>query len=116
MLAKYKNIFIAIFALVVVAVIGMFFIKSIMGKKYKVDYCGQKYAYSNAKDSYKAGTEVKLYFELIATDTDYSFYLDDERLDFSYDDKKGFIITFVMPEHDVKLECDSYNTMLSYNE
>lgn len=116
MFTNYKKVFIAAFALIVVVVMSMFFFKICSGKKYKVDYCGQKYAYSNAKDSYKAGTEVKLYFELIATDTDYSFYLDDERLNYDYDEKKGFIISFVMPEHDVKLECESHNSMLPYNE
>lgn len=116
MFDKYKKILILAFAVFVVGVIGVFFLKNISGKKYNVDYCGQKYAYSNAKDSYKAGTEVELYFELIATDTDYSFYLDDEELKFSYDEKKGFIISFVMPEHDVKLECESHNSMLPYNE
>jgi hypothetical protein len=52
-----------------------------------------------------------LYFELIATDTDYSFYLDGERINYKYDDRKGFVITFVMPEHNVKLECESHNSM-----
>lgn len=79
-------------------------------KKYQVDYCGAEFLYSNAKDSYRAGTTVTLYFELIATDTDYSFFLDGEPVQFTYDQKKGFIITFTMPEHDVKLE---YNTVAS---
>ena len=83
-------------------------------KEYKVDYCGSKYCYSNAKDSYKAGTKVVLYFELIATDTDYSFTLDGEPINYSYDEEKGFVIEFTMPEHDVKLECNSKNSMLPY--
>lgn len=82
---------------------------------YTVDYCGAKYCYSNAKDSYKAGTNVKLYFELIATDTDYSFTLDGEPVKWSYDENKGFVIEFTMPEHDVKLECHSKNSMLPDN-
>ena len=79
--------------------------------KYKIDYCGSKYCYSDAKDSYRAGKEVVLYFNLIATDTDYSFKLDGESLNFTYDDKKGFIIRFTMPEHDVKLECITKESM-----
>ncbi len=78
---------------------------------YKVDYCGEKDFYTNAKDSYKAGTTVTLYYDLIATDTDYSFYLDDERINVGYKESKGFIIEFVMPEHDVKLKSESRNTM-----
>ena len=27
----------------------------LFAKKYKVDYCGQKMAYSNAEDEYRAG-------------------------------------------------------------
>ncbi len=83
-------------------------------KKYKVDYCGQEICYSNAKESYKAGSKVTLYFDLIATDTDYSFTLDGEPADWSYDEKKGFVIEFIMPEHDVILECHSKNSMLPY--
>jgi len=79
--------------------------------KYNVDYCGAKGLYKGAKDAYKAGAKVTLYFELIATDTDYSFTLDGEPLNFEYDDKKGFVISFTMPEHDVKLECHSRNSM-----
>lgn len=81
------------------------------GNKYKIDYCGAKYCYSDAKDSYRAGKEVVLCFELVATDTDYSFELDGESLNFTYDDQKGFIIRFTMPEHDVKLECIAKNSM-----
>ena len=81
------------------------------GNKYKIDYCGAKHCYSGAKDSYRAGKEVVLYFELVATDTDYSFELDGESLNFTYDNKKGFIIRFTMPEHDVKLECITRNSM-----
>ena len=79
--------------------------------KYNVDYCGIKGCYDGAKDSYRAGKEVVLYFDLIATDTDYSFRLDGESLNFTYDDKKGFIIRFTMPDHDVKLECISKESM-----
>ena len=81
------------------------------GQRYRVDYCGQKSAYTGARNSYRAGQTVVLYYEMIATDTDYAFYLDGEALRFSYDDRRGFIIEFVMPEHDVTLECRSRNSM-----
>ena len=90
----------------------MFGLSGCFGKKYHVDYCGAKDCYRGAKDYYRAGTNVKIYYELIATDTDYHFYLDDEPLNFTYDDLKGFVIEFTMPEHDVKLECISINSML----
>ena len=79
--------------------------------RYKVDYSGQKSAYQGAKDAYPAGTQVVLYYDMIATDTDYSFLLDGEGLGFTYEDGKGFRIEFTMPAHDVKLECRSRNTM-----
>ena len=30
------------------------------GRKYKVDYCGKKFEYRNAKDEYRAGEKVTL--------------------------------------------------------
>lgn len=94
-----------------------FFFSGCKTQKYSVDYCGSKDCYSNAKDSYKAGTKVTLYYELIATDTDYSFTLDGEPVDWTYDERKGFVIEFTMPEHDVKLECHTKNSMLpDYSE
>lgn len=85
---------------------------SLFGKKYKVDYCGEKYAYKNAKDEYRAGEKVTLYYWMIATDTDYSFWLDGAELMRDYDTKKGFVLSFIMPDHDVVLHCSSRNSML----
>ncbi len=81
-------------------------------EKYAVDYNGEKNSYKNARDYYRAGDKVTLYYDLIATDTDYSFYLDDERINYSYDEKKGFIISFIMPDHDVSLRSESRNSMI----
>ncbi len=100
----------AILALIIGGV-SMFGFFGCGAKKYNVDYCGQKDFFRGAKDEYAAGDEVKVRYDLIATDTDYSFYLDGERINADYDDKYGFIIKFKMPEHDVKLECRSYNSM-----
>ncbi|MBQ9414700.1 MAG: hypothetical protein IJU16_06205 [Clostridia bacterium] len=82
------------------------------GPIYRVDYGGQKESFDNARDAYRAGEQVELYYRFIATDTDYSFYLDDEQLNPSYAEDKGFIIRFTMPEHDVRLRCESRNTMI----
>lgn len=84
----------------------------LFAEKYKVDYCGQKMAYPNAKDAYRAGEKVTLYFDMIATDTNYSFTLDGAELMRDYDREKGFVLRFTMPDHDVKLHCFSRNTML----
>ena len=79
--------------------------------KYKVDYCGGEFAYANAEESYRAGTEVRLIFELIATDTDYYFYLDGQPVDVTYENN-CYVITFTMPEHDVVLDYTMVNSML----
>lgn len=80
-------------------------------KKYRLDLCGQEICYENAKPTYKEGTEVIIYYNMIATDTDYSFYLDGKGLLYGYDEKKGFVLRFTMPNHDAQLCCYSINTM-----
>lgn len=92
----------------------MFGLSGCFAKKYAVDYCGQKICYRDAKDSYREGERVKLLYGMIATDTNYSFYLDNERINPDFDSKTySYIISFTMPGHDVKLECRSYNSMLN---
>lgn len=80
--------------------------------EFKVDYCGQKDAYSNARDTYPAGEQIELYYPNIATDTDYSFTLDDGPVSCDYEDSKGYVIRFTMPEHDVTLKCTHKNSMV----
>lgn len=82
------------------------------GKKYKVDYGTSKGAFDNAKDSYRAGQKVELYFSMIATDTDYSFYVDGQLVNPKYDNSKGYVIAFTMPEHDVRVGYKSVNSMI----
>lgn len=104
----------AIFCLLDYAVIGSIY-KFINPTRennnlYVIDYCGLENIYENAKSFYKAGELVVLRYSLIATDTDYSFTLDGESVDYSY--KNGaFEISFNMPDHNVKLELHSVNTM-----
>ncbi|MCQ2456924.1 MAG: hypothetical protein MJ096_06170 [Clostridia bacterium] len=81
-------------------------------KKYNVDYRGQKDFFTGAEDSYAAGEKVKLYYDLIATDTDYTFYVDGERVRVDWNENKGFIIKFTMPDHDIEVYCESVNTMI----
>ncbi|MBQ2727248.1 MAG: hypothetical protein IJF78_16215 [Clostridia bacterium] len=80
-------------------------------KTYEVDYCGEQQMYDGAKDSYAPGKEVTLRYTLIASDTSYAFYLDGEELDVEFDSNKGYFIRFTMPDHDVRLECVTKNTM-----
>lgn len=85
-------------------------------KMYKIDYNGQKASFSNARDKYKAGEKVSLVFGMVATDTDYHFYKDGESISPVYDDKKGFVIEFTMPEHDVSIKWESKNSMIDDTE
>jgi hypothetical protein len=83
-------------------------------KRYKVDYDGQMSCYTNARETYREGDRVVLYYNFIATDTNYTFTLDGAELERDYDEEKGFVLSFIMPGHDVKLVCNIRNTML-YN-
>ena len=66
--------------------------------------------YENVKSSYNEGSEVELYYGMIVDDTEYSFYLDGKGLMYGYKPKKGFVLHFTMPSHDVKLCCYSVKT------
>ena len=101
--------FIAIITFVIVLVlVNVLVFSGCSEAMYKVDYCGQKDKYSNAQDSYKAGSEVELCYTMVATEYSYKFYLDGECVDYEYDDVTGYyVVSFVMPDHDVKLECES---------
>ena len=77
--------------------------------RYTVYYLGET-------SSHRVGKEVTLYFDLIATDTDYSFYVDGERINPLYDEKKGYIIEFTMPDHDVHVDIESVNSMVYVGE
>ena len=100
-------------AVIVTAVIIIaIFITGCGKRSYKVDYCGAKDFYSNAKKTYKAGEEVELIFDLVATDTDYTFYLDGKSEDLDVQGTgNGFLIRFTMPDHDVKLSYSEKNSM-----
>ena len=79
---------------------------------YQVDYDGDKDDYIGAKDRFRAGQTVTLYYTLIATDSDCTFYLDGDPIPFTYEEGKGFKVEFKMPAHDVKLECVWVNSMV----
>lgn len=105
----------AVFCLLDYAVVGSVY-KIINPTKennslYEIDYCGLDNFYEKAKSFYIEGELVILRYSLIATDTDYSFTLDGESVDYTY--RNGaFEICFKMPDHNVKLECHSVNTMI----
>ena len=75
--------------------------------KYKVSFNNNDF--ETEKTMYAPGEEVTVRYDIIATDTDYSFYSDD--VDFKQDYDGGYVFTFVMPDHDVVLKVESRNTM-----
>lgn len=79
--------------------------------EYKVDYHGQEDLFNGAGESYKAGEKVILYYDLIATDTDYYFYVDGQEINVDWDSKKGYVIKFTMPDHDIEVYCTRVNSM-----
>ena len=78
---------------------------------YKVDYHGQMNLFDGAKEKYEEGTEVELSYSLIATDTNYSFYVDGQKVCAEWSGPKGYIIRFTMPAHDIEVYCVETNSM-----
>lgn len=98
---------------ILLVLLEVFAIMSLLGcgaKKYVVNANG---GYELDKKSYAAGEEVTAYFKYIATDTDYTFYCENEdvKIKTEYDNAVGYVITFTMPDHDVTLGVKSRNTM-----
>ena len=81
------------------------------GNKYHLHFDG--YGLESPKTSYADGEPVTVYYSMIATDTDYSFFVDCEDIELSqsYDDKHGFVLKFNMPAHDVTVSVKSRNSM-----
>ena len=96
-----------------ILIIGVVIIMSLFGcgkTKYNLIFDG---GFQSKKTSYAEGEQVTVIYDIIATDTDYSFYTDSEDVDLKqeYDDSQGYVFTFTMPAHDVKLFVKSRNTM-----
>lgn len=79
---------------------------------YNVDYHGQKDMFTGAENSYREGETVELSYGLIATDTDYSFIVDGQVVKANWNEKKGYIIKFTMPDHDIDVYCTQSNSMI----
>lgn len=94
--------------------IGALIMLSVSGcgkQKYKLNF--DSYGFESRKTEYAAGEKVTVYYDFIATDTDYYFYIDDDvEMKQSYDNDHGYIFTFTMPDHDVTLHEESHNSMV----
>ena len=97
-------------AIILLEVLAVMSLLGCGAKKYTVNADS---GYELKKKTYAAGEEVTAYFNFIATDTDYTFYCenDDVNIKTDYDNAHGYVITFTMPAHDVTLGVKSRNTM-----
>ena len=99
-----------------IVLIGILIMLSVSGcgkQTYKLNYDGS--GFESRKTEYAAGEKVTVYYDLIATDTDYTFSIDDDvEMQQSYDDKHGYVLTFRMPEHDVTIHAGRYYRFLLY--
>ena len=86
---------------------------SLFKKKYSLHLCPD---FTSAKKSYHAGERVKVCYNLIATDTDYSFSSPDVEMKQGYDDKHGYTFDFIMPERDVTINVSYQNRENRYAE
>ncbi|MBR3003545.1 MAG: hypothetical protein IKH67_00565 [Lachnospiraceae bacterium] len=78
------------------------------GQKYKLNFDGS--GFESRKTEYPAGAKVTVRYDMIATDTDYSFSIDDD-VEMKTDYDGGYVFTFIMPEHDVTMHVSSRNSM-----
>ena len=108
-----KNIFLGIILISVAAMIVLLF-AGCSAEKYKIEY-DNKSAFLFPKNSAKAGEKVTLIFKnkYIAADAGYTFFLNDEIIDYTYSDK-GIKMEFIMPEEDVKISYMISNAMSPY--
>ena len=98
---------------IIFVILGVIIMTAMSGcakEKYKLIYDG--YGFESKKTEYAAGEKVTVYFDFIATDTDYYFSSPDVELKETYDEKHGYIFTFTMPDHDVTLKVESRNSMM----
>ena len=98
-------------SLMLIGVIMMLSVSGCGKQKYKLNFDG--HGFESRKTEYAAGESVTVYYGLIATDTDYHFYIDDDvEMKQDYDDRHGYVFTFRMPDHDVTLHEESHNSMV----
>ena len=82
---------------------------------FDIDYCGQEDLFVGAVKKCSAGEEVELIYDMIMTDTDYTFYVDGRKYNAKWDNKRcAYIIRFVMPHHNISVYCESNNTSVKH--
>lgn len=92
---------------------GTAFLFSLAGcgkQKYRLNLDG--YGLRSEKKAYAAGEEVRITYDLVASDTNYRFYIDgDEKMNVGFDGRHGYLLTFLMPARDVTVRVEWENSM-----
>lgn len=80
--------------------------------EYALHFANGISSFPNAKETYRPGECVRIYYPFVATDTRYSFFVDDVSITPSFSPDKGFILEFMMPDHDATIRIEAENIML----
>lgn len=92
-------------------VVMMFTLFGCAKQKYELHFDG--WGFESKKTAYAQGDRVTVYYKMIATDTDYNFWIDEDvAMSQDYNSKDGYVFSFIMPGHDVTLHLKSHNSML----
>ena len=102
----------SILFLVLILAAGSLTLAGCGGKTYHADFHGQEQFYQGAKEQYSAGESVELRYDFIATDTDYRFHVNAEDVRIDWEEPHTYVIRFTMPEHDIDVTCETFNTMI----
>ena len=78
------------------------------------DFCFASENEQPAPKQAREGEKVRIYFPMVATDTDYRFYIDGVQTSPDYSHETGYIIEFVMPDHDVVISHTARNSMMDF--
>ena len=70
--------------------------------------------FSSPKKFYAPGDSVEVIYRGIMSDTNYTFYVTVKDFDVKLDDRSFYRITFIMPDHDVEINCKAQE-MRVYN-
>ncbi len=95
--------------LILVLIVVVIMLSACGRQKYTLNFDGG--FFESKRTQYAVGEKVTVRYDIIATDTDYHFYIDDDvEMKQSFDG--GYVFTFIMPAHDVTIHEESHNSMM----
>ena len=79
-------------------------------QRYRLLFDG--YGFESERMEYAAGEKVTVTYDLIGTDTDYTFTIDEDvTWERDFDNLHGYVFRFTMPAHDVMISVESHSSM-----